>query len=100
MNGSNERLYILTFLYCLNKKGLLKMTQTWFITGASSGFGRGLTESLLRRGDRVATTVRLPEILADLRALHGDRLWVATLDLTDGEAVHRTIDRAFAELGH
>jgi NAD(P)-dependent dehydrogenase (short-subunit alcohol dehydrogenase family) len=34
------------------------MTSTWFITGASPGFGRGLTEQLLARGDRVAATLR------------------------------------------
>jgi len=32
--------------------------KTWFITGASSGLGRTMTESLLARGDRVAATVR------------------------------------------
>ena len=30
------------------------MSKTWFITGASSGFGRELAELLLQRGDRVA----------------------------------------------
>ena len=31
---------------------------TWFVTGASRGFGRELAEQLLARGDRVAATVR------------------------------------------
>ncbi len=75
------------------------MPQTWFITGASSGFGRGLTEKLLARGDRVAATVRRPKVLADLRAEHGARLWIATLDMTDIDAVRATVDRAFRELG-
>ena len=30
---------------------------TWFVTGASRGFGRELTEQLLARGDRVAATL-------------------------------------------
>ncbi len=75
------------------------MPQTWLITGASSGFGRGLTEKLLTRGDHVAATVRRPEVLADLQAEHGDRLWVATLDVTDTGAVRAAVDRAFADLG-
>jgi NAD(P)-dependent dehydrogenase (short-subunit alcohol dehydrogenase family) len=75
------------------------MTSTWFITGTSSGLGRTLTEQLLRRGDRVAATLRRPEALDDLRATAGDRLWVAALDVTDPEQVRATVDRAFAELG-
>ena len=75
------------------------MIKTWFITGASSGFGRILTEKLLARGDRVAATVRRESSLDDLRVQHGDRLWIAILDVTDADAVRRVIDRAFAELG-
>ncbi|MDT7594057.1 MAG: hypothetical protein QOH45_3588 [Pseudonocardiales bacterium] len=65
-------------------------TRTWFITGASAGFGRAMTERLLGRGDRVAATARRPERLADLAEKHGDLLWTATLDVTE---------KAFADLG-
>lgn len=75
------------------------MTKIWFITGTSSGFGRALTEMLLARGDRVAATSRKTGGLDDLKAQHGDRLWVAPLDVTDTDAVRRVVDRAFAELG-
>ncbi len=37
----------------------------WFITGASTGFGRELAEQLLRRGDKVVATARKPEQIAD-----------------------------------
>jgi NAD(P)-dependent dehydrogenase (short-subunit alcohol dehydrogenase family) len=74
------------------------MTRTWFITGTSSGFGRLLTEQLLDRGDRVAATLRSPEALDGLRAEHGDRLWVARMDVTDTEEVRTVVDRAFTEL--
>jgi len=72
---------------------------TWFITGTSTGFGRLLTEQLLARGDRVAATLRRPESLDELQEEHGDRLWTARLDVTDGEEVRRVVDRAFADLG-
>ncbi|MCD9033527.1 SDR family oxidoreductase [Luteimonas sp. Y-2-2-4F] len=75
------------------------MSKTWFITGTSAGLGRLLTERLLARGDRVAATVRRPEALDDLVAAHGDRLWIATLDVTDAAAVRSATDRAFADLG-
>jgi NAD(P)-dependent dehydrogenase (short-subunit alcohol dehydrogenase family) len=74
------------------------MSKTWFITGASSGFGRELAELLLQRGDRVAATVRKPDALQNLAAKYGDRLWVAILDITDSAAVRNVVDRAFAEL--
>ncbi|MEO3796812.1 SDR family oxidoreductase [Nonomuraea sp. B10E15] len=75
------------------------MSRTWFITGTSSGFGRLLTERLLARGDRVAATLRRPEALDDLRAAHGERLWVARLDVTDAARVRHVVDEAFATLG-
>lgn len=75
------------------------MSTTWFITGASSGFGRLLTEHLLARGDRVAATQRRPEALDDLRAEHGDRLWTARLDVTGGEQVRQVVGDAFDALG-
>lgn len=74
------------------------MTKTWFITGTSSGFGRGLTENLLARGDRVAATVRNASALDDLKEQYGERLWVAKLDVTDTEAVRRVVDRAFDDM--
>ncbi|WP_331376800.1 SDR family oxidoreductase [Sinorhizobium chiapasense] len=75
------------------------MSKTWLITGASSGFGRSLTEKLLARGDRVAATSRNTQALDDLRERHADRLWVEALDLRDLHAVRETVDHAFSELG-
>lgn len=75
------------------------MSKTWFITGASSGFGRAMTEQLLARGDRVAATFRRAGALDDLQAEHGDRLWTARLELTDSAAIREVVDRAFADLG-
>ena len=73
--------------------------RTWFITGVSSGFGRIMTEKLLERGDRVAGTARKLEQLAELKAKYGDQLWLAFLDLTNSDAVRRTVDSAFDQLG-
>jgi NAD(P)-dependent dehydrogenase (short-subunit alcohol dehydrogenase family) len=74
-------------------------TRTWFITGATAGFGRAMTEQLLDRGNRVAATARTPERLADLAEKYGDQLWTAALDVTDTAALRAVVDRAFAELG-
>jgi NAD(P)-dependent dehydrogenase (short-subunit alcohol dehydrogenase family) len=75
------------------------MTSAWFITGASRGFGRELTERLLARGDSVAATLRKPDQLADLKAIYGERLWVRALDVTDTVEVCDVVDAAFTELG-
>ncbi len=74
------------------------MARTWLITGASSGIGRKMTEALLERGERVAATLRRVGALDNLRARHGDRLWVASLDVTDPANVRAVVDRAFGEL--
>lgn len=73
--------------------------QTWFITGTSTGIGRLLTEKLLAEGHRVAATFRKPNTLGDLKAIYGDRLWTAILDVTDTPAIRKVMDSAFAELG-
>ena len=73
--------------------------KTWFITGASSGLGRIMTERLLARGDKVAATVRRADALGDLGAHHGDRLRVIVVDLTDTDGMRREVDATFATLG-
>jgi NAD(P)-dependent dehydrogenase (short-subunit alcohol dehydrogenase family) len=78
----------------------MHMNTTWLITGSSSGIGLALVEQLLERGDRVAATLRKPQVLSDLQARYGERLWTAALDVTDTAAIRRVIDRAFNELGH
>ncbi len=72
---------------------------TWFVTGASRGFGRELAEQLLARGDRVAATLRRPGQLDDLAGQYGDRLWVRALDVTDTGQLRRVVQQAFADLG-
>ncbi|WP_108124848.1 SDR family oxidoreductase [Saccharospirillum mangrovi] len=73
--------------------------RTWLITGINSGFGRLMTETLLARGERVAGTTRNLAAVNDLKAQYGERLWVAVLDLTDTDAIHTTVQRAYEELG-
>jgi NAD(P)-dependent dehydrogenase (short-subunit alcohol dehydrogenase family) len=73
------------------------MSYTWFITGASRGLGRELTEQVLTRGDRVAATLRTPSQLDDLAAAHGDRLWMRQLDVTDTVRMGRVVEEAFTD---
>lgn len=75
------------------------MAKTWFITGASSGLGRIMTEELLARGDRVIATARRPEALAALADACGDQLRVAKLDVTDASAIRSVVDQSFERFG-
>lgn len=75
------------------------MATTWLITGTSSGIGRQLVQQLLARGDRVAATLRKPGALDDLKAQHGEALWIGHVDITDTAALRATVDAAFAAMG-
>lgn len=70
-----------------------KAVRHWFVTGASGGLGRRLTEHALRHGDRVTATVRRPAALDDLRERYGDRLNVEILDLTRPADVDQVVGR-------
>lgn len=72
--------------------------RTWFITGISTGFGRVMTQKLLARGDRVAGTLRTISAADELKERFGDQLWLATLDLTDTNAIPSIVDAAWGAL--
>jgi NAD(P)-dependent dehydrogenase (short-subunit alcohol dehydrogenase family) len=73
--------------------------KTWFITGASRGFGRIWTEAALARGDRVAATARDPNALASLQDHFGERLLALRLDVTDRAAAQEAVGKAHAHVG-
>lgn len=73
--------------------------KTWFITGASRGFGRIWTEAALARGDRVAATARNPNVLAPLQDRYGERLLALRLDVTDRAMAYEAVTRAHSHFG-
>jgi NAD(P)-dependent dehydrogenase (short-subunit alcohol dehydrogenase family) len=75
------------------------MTQTWFITGSSRGFGRALARAALEAGDRVAATARRPEQLDDLATTYPDRFQALALDVTDVAAAGAAISEARQRFG-
>ncbi|MFI6085804.1 SDR family oxidoreductase [Streptomyces sp. NPDC051217] len=74
-------------------------TSSWFVTGASAGIGRAVTELLLARGQRVAAPVRQPERLAKLSQTHPGLLWTTELDVCDTPRLRKVVDEAFDVLG-
>jgi len=73
--------------------------KTWFITGASRGFGRIWAEAALKRGDRVAATARRPESLQPLVDSYGGAVLPLVLDVTDRAAAFAAVRRAAATFG-
>jgi NAD(P)-dependent dehydrogenase (short-subunit alcohol dehydrogenase family) len=74
-------------------------TKTWFITGASRGFGREWTIAALRRGDQVAATARDTGTLDDIVAEFGDAILPLALDVTDRGAAFAAVERAHDHFG-
>ena len=66
-------------------------SKTWFITGASRGFGREWAIAALERGDSVAATARDTSTLDDLAERFGNLLLPLHLDVTDREAVFEAV---------
>ncbi|MFG2767626.1 oxidoreductase [Streptomyces rubiginosohelvolus] len=56
---------------------------TWFITGASRGFGLEIARQALHRGDNVVATARRPDDVQEALSGLSDRLLVVPLDVTD-----------------
>jgi NAD(P)-dependent dehydrogenase (short-subunit alcohol dehydrogenase family) len=73
--------------------------RTWFITGVSSGFGRHLTDQLLKRGDCVIGTVRDTTKVSDLLKHYPETFHAEVLDMTNTAAVHEVVERSFAQRG-
>lgn len=73
--------------------------KTWFITGASRGFGRIWAEAALMRGDQVTATARKLSDVADLTARFGKAVLPLELDVTDSKQVKQVVDRAYAHFG-
>ena len=75
------------------------MKKTWFITGASRGFGRIWAEDALKRGDQVTATARKLADVADLRERFGDAVLPLALDVTNSEQVRRVVQQAYEHFG-
>ncbi|MGY1617904.1 SDR family oxidoreductase [Geodermatophilus sp. SYSU D00691] len=75
------------------------MPKTWFITGASRGFGREWAVAALERGDSVAATARDTSTLDDLVERFGDRLLPVQLDVDDREADIAAVKQAHEHFG-
>lgn len=74
------------------------MSKTWFITGASRGFGALIVRDALAKGDNVVATARNPQVVVDRFGDH-PRLLAVALDVTDEQQAHEAAKAAVARFG-
>jgi NAD(P)-dependent dehydrogenase (short-subunit alcohol dehydrogenase family) len=73
--------------------------KTWFITGASKGFGFEIAAGVLAAGDKVVATVRnQPAQLIGALNNHPDLL-VVVMDVSDETLVRKAVDQAIGQFG-
>ena len=76
------------------------MTPVSLISGGSRGLGLAIVESLLARGDRVATFSRSgSRALSALAAAHPDQLHIGQLDAADSPAIQAFVNSVAARFG-
>ncbi len=73
--------------------------RVWFVTGASSGFGRAISEEVLDHGDRLVATGRDVEAIQTLVKDHPERGMALRLDVTDPGAARAAVREATARFG-
>jgi len=76
-------------------------TKTWFITGASTGFGRAFAEHALARGHNVVATARKVKgsALDSLAKVAPDRVLTLVLDVTRAGAAEAVVRAAVERFG-
>ena len=73
------------------------MTETVFITGASSGIGRSTAQLFQERGWNVAATMRNPDQAGDW--IKHDRTLGLHLDVTDAQSIRAATEQVIAHFG-
>lgn len=73
--------------------------RVWFITGASSGLGKALSEAVIAQGDRAILTARRLDRLRAIAAGHEDRVLPLALDVNDADSRARAVAEAIEHFG-
>jgi NAD(P)-dependent dehydrogenase (short-subunit alcohol dehydrogenase family) len=74
-------------------------SRTWFITGASTGFGRLLAEEVLKSGGKVIATARKVDQIVDLEEKYPGDARAFTLDVTDAAQIHSVVAQSVTGFG-
>jgi NAD(P)-dependent dehydrogenase (short-subunit alcohol dehydrogenase family) len=71
----------------------------WLVTGCSTGLGRALAKTLLRRGQQVAATARDPAAIADIVAVAPDSALALALDVRNSAQIYAAVTEAERRFG-
>jgi NAD(P)-dependent dehydrogenase (short-subunit alcohol dehydrogenase family) len=80
------------------QNGNERTDRVWFVTGASRGFGRALSEAVLERGERLIVTARGAEFVERFGERYPNAL-ALQLDVTDRDAVRTAIAEGVDRFG-
>ncbi len=75
------------------------MSKIYFITGASSGFGRALAEAVLARGESAVLAARRTDALQELAKRYPQTALAVALDVTDETARRHAVEAALRKFG-
>jgi NAD(P)-dependent dehydrogenase (short-subunit alcohol dehydrogenase family) len=77
----------------------MKTQKTWFITGASRGFGLDITKAVLASGDQVIASVRSKADVLAAQFNNDPNLQVVTMDVTDQQQIGDAVNQGIARFG-
>jgi NAD(P)-dependent dehydrogenase (short-subunit alcohol dehydrogenase family) len=75
------------------------MNRVWLITGASSGFGRAITEAAVAADDTVIAAARNAAALSGTAAAHPGQVEALALDVTDPVAIEAAVQDVITRYG-
>jgi NAD(P)-dependent dehydrogenase (short-subunit alcohol dehydrogenase family) len=75
------------------------MNRVWLVTGASSGFGRAITEAAVAADDTVIATARNTAVLSGIAAAYPGQVEALALDVTDTAGIEAAVQDVIARHG-
>ncbi|WP_299247532.1 oxidoreductase [uncultured Aquimarina sp.] len=71
----------------------------WLITGISSGLGKALAESVIKKGDFVIGTFRQKSQVEEFNKKHTDKAKAIVLDITNEKNIKNCVDKVISDYG-
>lgn len=73
--------------------------KTWFITGSSSGIGKGIAKAVLEQGDNAVIMARNTKSLRDMEEQYPDNVLAVPLELTNQNSIKAAVTAAYERFG-